>query len=151
MPGYYLKIIKCIICGRERETRGHAKYCKRCALQVKMTQIRGHMAVLRGGKKTKMKQTRAYIIKACQECNKDYVPINNSQKFCGEKCIYANNIEAFGLRKANDLVTQRRSKKLRLEDPPEPKTIQIPYQQIQALSPEKVTRYWDRIVSWPDM
>ena len=146
MPGYYLKIIKCIICGRERETRGRAKYCKRCALQVKMTQIRGHMAALRGGEKTKMKQTRAYIIKTCKECNKDYVPTNNSQKFCGEKCIYANNLERFGLKKSNDFACRRRSKKRALQEPPPPTRIEIPYQQIQALSPEKVTRYWDRII-----
>lgn len=146
MPRYYPKIIICIVCGDERETFMHAKYCEKCALQVKMMQIRGHMAALRGGKKTKMKQTRAYIIKTCKECNKDYVPTNNSQKFCGEKCIYANNIETFGLRKANNLLTQRRSRKVQKEEPPPPKIIQIPPMQVQRLSPEHIERYWDRIV-----
>ena len=146
MPRYYPKIIKCIVCGTERETFKHAKYCEKCALQVKMMQIRGHMAALRGGGKTKMKQTRAYIIKTCKECNNDYVPTNNSQNFCGEKCIYANNIEAFGLKKANDFACRRRSKKSNKENPPPPKTIKIPPVHIQNLTPEQITRYWGRII-----
>ena len=146
MPRYYPKVIKCEVCGAERETFKNAKYCERCALQVKMMQIRGHMAALRGGEKTKMKQTRAYIIKVCKECSKNYVPTNNSQKFCGEKCIYANNLERFGEKKAGHLAVQRRSKRMNLKELPPPKRIEIPPMQIQRMSTEHIERYFDRFV-----
>ncbi len=147
MPRFYIKIIKCVICGADREARGPAKYCLKHAKLVKEAQIRENLAGRPRIKMSKIKRSLTRKPKICIECKKEFIPVCNSKKTCKEACLYANNVKNYGKKKAANLASNRKSKEReKLRQELRPTKIEIPAQQLQGLSPEQISRYWGRIV-----
>lgn len=141
MPRYYPKVINCLICGARRETFSHAKYCEKHAHSVKLAQMRKYQK----GRKKRYYYPKPPKIISCRECGASIVKTGNN-RFCSEGCIYANNVKVFGEAKAKHMATARKMAKEKQAESALPTKIEITPQQIQQISPEKIERYWDRIV-----
>ena len=136
MPNYYPKIINCKICGAERETKGGAIYCLKCAKAIKKAQIKEHLA----GRPTPV----ITKIKVCVECGEHFA-LRGKSKVCGEGCLYASQVKQYGEKKARFWASDRR---VHIKQKVEicPTKIEIPPMRIQGMSIEHRERYFKRVV-----